>query len=186
MEKNLSIQDIREIISEKYSSKNFIQKSFPTVSYKEYEEIKNSNYKTQAQTIGLKIGKDKTGPIIILTISAFFLFTFPYFNPTKETTSFLMIIYCICFGLIILSIYNIFFNHKVILTTNSNSFTFGKQTVFWDKILTTGILTLHGKPSHRVVVLGLSNGDIVKINVESSQISTDDLIRIIHLNIKIP
>jgi len=182
MERRLSIEEVREIIAEEYSPKYLLNKWQPSRTYKEYEEIKNSDYKRQEQTIGLKIGIDKTGPITILTLSATFLFTFPFFNPAKETSTFLAIIYCISFGLIIRSVYNIFFNYKIILTTNSESFTFKNQTVFWDTILTTGIVTLHGNPSHRYVVLGLSNGEIVKIQTEKSSIGEQDLIRIIHLN----
>ncbi len=184
MEKKLSIEEVREIVTEKYSPKNILQKWDPGYKYKEYEEIKNSDYKRREQTLGLKIGINKTGPITILTISATFLFTFPFFNPARETSSFLAIIYCISFGLIIFSIYNIFFNQKIILTTNSKSFTFKKQTIFWDSIVTTGILIVYGGdgPSSHYAVLGLSTGEIVKLDIGKSDIGPTDLIRMIHLN----
>ncbi len=184
MEKKLSIEEVREIVSEKYSPKNILQRWDPPYVYKEYLEITNSDYKRQEQTLGLKIGINKAGPIIILTASSTFLFTFPFFNPAKETSSFLAIIYCISFGLIMLSIYNIFFNYKIILTTNSKSFTFKKQTIFWDSIVTTGILRVRGGdgPSTHYVVLGLSDGEIVKLDVGISDIGPTDLIRMIHLN----
>jgi len=182
MKKKLSIEEIREIIAKEYPPKNTLQKWFPSVTYKEYEEIKSSDYKTKNQTKNLKIGIDKTGPIVMLIISATFLFTFPFFNHGKETSFFLVLLYCISFGLIAFAIYNIYFNSKIIFTTNSISFTFKDKTILWDEIVTTGIVIVHGSPSHQYVVLGLSTGEIVKLDVGKSDIGPTDLIRMIHLN----
>jgi hypothetical protein len=182
MKKKLSIEEVREIIAEKYSPKNILQKWSPSVTYKEYLEIKSSDYKTKDQTKNLRIGVDKTRPIVILIISATFLFIFPFINYGNEKSGFLILLCCISFGLIVLSIYTIYFNSKIIFTTNSTSFTFKDQTIIWDDIVTTGIEIVHGGPSHQYLVLGLSNGEIVKLDVGKSDIGPTDLIRMIHLN----
>jgi hypothetical protein len=182
MGKHYSIEEIRALIKEKYAPQTNWQKKYPRHTYKEYEALKSPDYPTLAQTQGLKIGVNKMGPIVALTACIFYLVTFPFLNPEKETSTFIALTYILSAGACVWSLYILFFSTKVVFSTDSISFTFENETYLWDDIVTTGILRVHGKNSTYYVILGMRTGGIVKLPIEKAAIGPEALISIIHLN----
>ena len=182
MKQKLTKIEVQEIVNEKYAHKNFISKNFGHSTYKEFENIENSTYRKKEQTNNLKIYVSKTPYIILITISSFFLLSFPYLNKEDPTTLFLKIIYLISFFLIVYSLYKILSDRKLYIQVLPNSFVFKGREIKWNEIITTGKLIIHGKPSHEFLILGLDSGEILKIDIDKSEIYTEDFIKIIHLN----
>lgn len=182
MGKHYSIQEIRALIEEEYAPKTYWRKKFPRQTYKEYEALKSPDYPTVTHTHGLKIGVNKMGPIVALTACIFYLVTFPILNQAEKTSTFIGITYLLSAGVIVWSLYILFFSSKIVFSTDTNSFTFENKTYFWDDIVTTGILRVHGKNSTYYVILGMVSGEIVKLSIEKAAIGPEALISIIHLN----
>ncbi|MBF04389.1 MAG: hypothetical protein CMP76_13970 [Flavobacterium sp.] len=182
MKEKLSKIEVQKIVGEKYNREDFLSRNFGSFSYKEYEKIEKSKYRNKEQTANLKIYISKTPYIILITITTFFLLTFPYFNKDNPTTLFFKIVYSISFILIIISLYKILLNRKLYIQVFPNSFIFNKREILWSEILVTGKLIVHGKPSYEFLILGLDSGEILKIDINKSEIYTEDFIKIIHLN----
>lgn len=184
MEIDTKTIEIRKRINDRYPNKSFFEHTISSYSYKEYNEIAYSKYSTRKQTFGLRIYKNSNSSIILLTISVFFLFTFPFMNKGENYQNFISILYFLSFGAIIYSIYSIFFKKKeIFLETNDKSFIINsKREIGWNEVLVTGILTVRGKPSFDYVILGLSSNEILKIDTNGTDISPIDFIKIIQLN----
>lgn len=182
MVKKLTKIEVQEIINRKYVHEGFINRHFGSTTYKEYEKIENSKYRKKEQTNNLKIYLSKTPFIVLFTIPTLFLLTFPYFNKDNPSTLFLKIVYSISFILIIISLYKILSNRKLYIQVFPNSFIFNKREILWSEILVTGKLIVHGNPSYEFLILGLDSGEILKIDINKSEINTQDFIKIIHLN----
>jgi len=174
--------EVQEIVKNKYVREDFLNRNFGSSTYKEYDKIENSKYRTKEQTNKLKIYLSKTPYIILFTIATFFLLSFPYLNKDSTTSHLLKIVYVISFLLIVFSLYKILSNRKLYIQVLPNSFIFKRREVFWNEIMTTGELIVHGKPSHKFVILGLDSGEIMQIDIDKSEIYTEDFIKIIHLN----
>lgn len=178
------VDDIKTEINEKYDPKNF----FGGVIYKEYNEIKKSKYKNQ--TIGLKIFKHYLNFIGILTASLFVLITLPVmYKPKLENRNNMMIFYLFLFLLSIYSFFVLFFKRKkIFIETKVNSFIIeNKKEVFWNSIVSTGVLRISNSkgPASIFVLLGTLNDGIIKIRCENVEIEAEDLIKIIHLNVNV-
>jgi hypothetical protein len=174
------LTEVRKNIKNKYPESSF-KNSLGPYSYKEYEEITSSKYISLKQTVGLKIYKNSNKYIIFLTISTFFLFTFPFMNKLESYNIFIIVLYTLCFGTIIYSLYSIFFKKKkLFLETNDKSFILNqKREIYWNEIVVTGILTVRGIPSFDYVILGLSSNEILKIDTNGTNIYPKDFIKII-------
>lgn len=182
MNQKLTKIEVQEIVNDKYANKNFISRNFGSSTYKEFESIENSTYRKKEQTNNLKIYVSKTPYILLITITSFYLLTFPYLNKENPTPQFLKITYLISFILIIFSLYKILSNRKLYIEVLPNSFVFKGREIKWNEIMTTGKLIVHGKASHEFLILGLDSGEILQIDIEKSEIYTEDFIKIIHLN----
>jgi hypothetical protein len=182
MQQKLTKIEVQEIVNDKYANKNFVSRNFGSSTYKEIESVENSTYRKKEQTNNLKIYVSRTPYIILIVITSFFLLTFPYLNKENPTTLFLKILYLISFLLIVYSLYKILSNRKLYIQVLTNSFVFKGREIKWNEIMTTGKLIIHGKPSHEFLVLGLDSGEILKIDIDKSEIYTEDFIKIIHLN----
>jgi hypothetical protein len=185
MKKKLTKIEVQEIVNRKYARNDFINRHFgSSPSYTEYENINNTKYKKKEQTDNLKIYLSKTPYIALITLACTFLITFPYFNRNNSTSLFIKILYAISFILIVFSLFKIISNRKLYIQVLSNSFIINRREILWDEIMTTGILTVHGRPSFDFLILGLDSGEILKIDINKSEIYTQDFIKIIHLNKK--
>jgi len=182
MQQKLTKIEVQEIVNDKYANKNFVSRNFGSSTYKEIESVENSTYRKKEQTNNLKIYVSRTPYIILIVITSFFLLTFPYLNKENPTTLFLKIIYLVIFLLIVYSLYKILSNRKLYIQVLTNSFVFKGREIKWSEIMTTGKLIIHGKPSHEFLILGLDSGEILKIDIDKSEIYTEDFIKIIHLN----
>lgn len=187
---NQKVEEIKNEIKEEYHPDNFYSKHLSSSSYKEYNNINNSKYKNQRQTIGLKIYRNNLFFVGLLTICLLLLFTLPImYKPKEMYQNYMTILY---FGLFILSIYSIFVifykAKKIFLETNEKSFIIeNEEEIFWNSILTTGIQIVSMKGgSMTFVILGTLSDGIIKIRLEYVNIDPQDLIKIIHLNLKTP
>jgi hypothetical protein len=182
MQQKLTKIEVQEIVNDKYANKNFVSRNFGSSTYKEIESVVNSTYRKKEQTDNLKIYVSKTPFIVLITITSFYLLTFPYLNKENPTTQFLKLTYLISFFLIVFSLYKILSNRKLYIQVLPDSFVFKGREIKWNEIVTTGKLIIHGKASHEFLILGLDSGEILQIDIEKSEIYTEDLIKIIHLN----
>lgn len=173
------------LIHDEYVREGFMNRYLGTpITFKEYQKVEASKYKNKKQTYNHNIYRHKIGPIMLLTISAFFFVTFPVFNSGNPTTTFIKALYFMSFLGILICSYIIFFTKKIFIRIKTDSFILEEENreIFWEQILITGILTIHRKHSTHLLLLGLDNGDIIKVPMEQSEMTANDFLRIIHLN----
>lgn len=182
VESRLTKIEVQEIVKNKFVRKDFLNRHLGSTSYHEYENVENSKFKTKEQTYNIKIYKSKTKYILIITITSFFLLTFPYLNRENSTSFLLKVFYFITFLVIVFCLNKIFSSKKLYIQVLQNSFIFNKREVFWDEIMTIGKLIVSTQVSHNYLILGLNSGEILQIDIDKSEIHTEDFIKIIHLN----
>ena len=167
MESKLTKLEVQEIVKKKYVRDDFINRNFGYTTYKEFNEIVHSKYKSREQTKNLRIYVSRMPYIILITIATFFLLTFPYLNRTNYFTSEpLKNIYIIIFLLIVFSFCKILSNKKLFIQVLQNSFIIEKREIFWNEIITTGKLIVSGDSSQEFLILGLDTGEILKVDFD--------------------
>lgn len=183
---NRKVEEIKDEIKEKYNKDTLYKKYFGNLSYTEYNFINDSKYKNVNQTKELKILKHKLIYVVILTISLFALFTLPIMYKLKVENQQEMIIIYITLSL--MSFYSIFAlifkEKKVFLETNDKSIIIENEEIFWNSIISTGVLTVSDETSQDFVILGTLDDGIVKLNCYDF-IYAKDIIKIIHLNVNV-
>ena len=167
-----------------------IQNKYPNAilspfSYKEFEKINDSKFTEYKQTIGLKILESKKFPISFLIFSLIFLSKLIYDKEEIINDNYIIsFFYLINFGIILSSLYSIFFKKKkIFLEVMENSFVINeKKEIKWTDVLVTGKLEIGGKFTTNYLILGLETLEILKIDMNGAEISINDFIKIIHLN----
>lgn len=181
---NQKVEEIKTEINDEYDPKKY----FGGVYYTEFNEIKQSKYRNPK--IGLKIYNHYLYFVGVLTICLFILITLPImYKPNLENQKYMIIFYIFLFFLSIYSIFALFFKQKkIFIETYENSFFIeNEKEIFWNSIVSTGILVIsHGKaPPAISVILGTLNDGIIKIRLEGVEIEAKDLIKVIHLNVNV-
>ncbi|HKX86085.1 MAG TPA: hypothetical protein VJL37_05400 [Flavobacterium sp.] len=183
---NLTKEEVREIINADYVKDSTFDRYVGTpVSFKEYEKVRASKYKNKNQTHNKNIYKIKIGYILLLIFGVFFLiYLFGSSDVNKPLHTDVKIMFWMDFLAIFIALYQIFVApKKIFIKIKTDSFVLKNgREIFWDEILITGILTVHRKHSTHLILLGLDNGDVIKINFDESEMNMEDFLRIIHLN----
>ncbi|RZJ66019.1 MAG: hypothetical protein EOO50_11445 [Flavobacterium sp.] len=183
MDKILTKDEVSEIVNKHYARSGILNTLLSDSTYREYTRIDDSRYSRKEQTHGLTIYESKVPFIMLLTLAAFFLFSFPMFNAGNPTPDFVKILYGISALLIVFSLFKIFFVNKIFMQTTASSFRLKEEReIKWSDVLVTGIYVVRGKSSQDYVILGLNDGEVVKILIEFGSLSARDFIRMIHLN----
>lgn len=185
MDNDQMIEQLRTYLKNTYNSNNFYGRNIASSYYKEYEEITYSKYENQKQTIGLKIFKNKDSFIDHIVGISILLATIPAFNYGKGITLQAILMGFICFIILVYLTYVVFYKKKkIFLETYDNYFKIDGETIlYYKEILITGIFTVkykHGNEEY--LILGMSDGEILKIKTEDTDITAKDFIKIIHLN----
>jgi hypothetical protein len=83
------------------------------------------------------------------------------------------------------SIYVLIFKKKeIFLEVRQKSLIIkNEDEIFWNEIITTGITTINTKNRLYNVVIGTLRNDIIEIRMDNTNLSAEDVIRIIHLNV---
>lgn len=173
---------VRLKIQEKYT--NDILSPY---SYEEIETISDSKFTDYKQTIGLKISESNFFSILFLILSILFLSKLIYDKEELINHNYIIsFLYFINFCIIVYSLFSIFFKKKkTFLEVKEHSFVInGKRELMWADVLVTGKLVSGGKLTTYYLILGLSTLEILRIDMNGTNISIDDFIKIIHLNQK--
>ncbi len=183
MNKEFQIEYLKQQISEKYPS-NFITRSIGMSYFTEHQNMESITYKKREQTIGLVIYRNKKFQILLLAVTAFILFTFPFLIDRTKYQNLIVSICLLCISSIIYSIYSILKPRKIFIKTYEEYFVLDKdRKIRWEDILVTGIWSIPGRSiNSRFAILGMTSGEIIQINPELTDITADDIIKIVHLN----
>ncbi|MCL9807029.1 hypothetical protein NAT51_15955 [Flavobacterium amniphilum] len=183
---NYTKEEVREIIHTKYIKPDFFNDIFGArTTYNEYEKIKSSKYRSKEQTHNKNIYRNKHVFIFFLVLAFLVLiYLFGTSDVTKPLSFDAKALFWGDFLAILFFSYQVFFaRKKILIKIKTDSFVLKDGTeIFWNKILITGILITNGKHKSYFVILGLDNGDVIKINTDESEMTGEDFIRIIHLN----
>lgn len=187
MKKELQIQKVRQKITEMYPENNSINRNMGRNYYTEYENIQNYTFFNRKQTVGLVIYRNRNFHKLLLITCLFLPYIFPLLVTEEKYERMITMVCIICLLSIIYCVYAILQPKKAFLKTNEENFILDEKHQFrWDEILTTGILTIPERPiNRRVLVLGMTSGEIIEINPEFTGINAYEFINMIHLNQKI-
>jgi hypothetical protein len=180
------VKEIKDEISNTYDRSTLLKKVLSNSSYKEYNFIDDSKYKNLNQTKELKLFKNHFLYVSFLTISLFVLFTLPImYKPNVDDKNKMIILYISLFLLSLYSIFVLIFKEKkLFLETNEKSIIIENKEIFWNSIISTGILTVSDESTQEFILLGTLDDGIIKVNCYDF-IYARDIIKIIHLNVNV-
>ena len=167
---------------------NMVESIFSDYSYDKPNELKITNYKSAEETHNLKFRQDN----IYDKYLSFMTFIFGIvllalnFNAILKSTieNGTIIGICAIFSIAIFMFYRGFYHeYKTSISINKEGIDYKEGKLFWNNILDFGIVrTIGGSFNQNKIIIGTITKGIVEINLETLNVTPEELIEIIQLN----